>query len=205
MKKSLLLAFLISIISCNSDDQKMVNDFRGYYKITSIVSETEIDLNNDGLNSTDILKEISSPHTTLNGEFHNFYNAGHGHNFAEVRPIVEGYNRTQLISFNFPEQKISYLNDDLVMNIPLLMHYTTSLNGGYTYEFANQNSIVISDINPEWNSQFGEIKFITRIDKDNFEIDVDKKMFDFKSKQWMVVKVKAKYQKVGFSNANIIE
>jgi len=202
MKKLLLIPFLIFLTSCNSDkDENLVNDFRGYYKITSIISETPIDLNNDGYKSNNILEEISSPHTTLNGVYPNFYNAEHGNNFAEVRPLVEQFNATQFIFFNFPEQTISYLNDDLELNIPLLMHYTTSMNGDFTYEFMNQNEIKISDNNPEWNSKFGEIKSFTRIDKNNFEIDLNKKMFDFSSKKWMVLKVKAQYVKVGLSNA----
>lgn len=201
MKNLQLLPFLLLLISCTSDkDENLVNDFRGYYKITSIVSETPIDLNNDGLKSNNILEEISSPHTTLNGVYPNFYNAENGNNFAEVRPLVEQSNSTQFISFNFPEQYISYLNDDLELNIPILMHYTKSMNIDYKYEFINQNEIKIINNNPEWNSQFGEIKSLTRIDKNNFEIDLDKKMFDFSSKQWMFLKVKAHYQKVGISN-----
>ena len=109
MKNLQLLPFLLLLISCTSDkDENLVNDFRGYYKITSIVSETPIDLNNDGLKSNNILEEISSPHTTLNGVYPNFYNAENGNNFAEVRPLVEQSNSTQFISFNFPEQYISY-------------------------------------------------------------------------------------------------
>lgn len=201
MKNLQLLSFLLLLISCTSDkDENLVNDFSGYYKITSIVSETPIDLNNDGLKSNNILEEISSSHTTLNGVYPNFYNAENGNNFAEVRPLVEQSNSTQFIYFNFPEQYISYLNDDLELNIPILMHYTTSMNIDYKYEFINQNEIKIINNNPEWNSQFGEIKSLTRIDKNNFEIDLDKKMFDFSSKQWMVLKVKAHYQKVGISN-----
>jgi hypothetical protein len=190
------------LTSCNSDkDENLVNDFRGYYKITSIISETPIDLNNDGLKSTNLLEEITSPHTTLNGVFPNFYNPENGNNFAEVRPLVGQSNSTQFIAFNFPEQSISYLNNDLEMNIPILMHYSTSMNAGIVYEFINQNEIRIIDNNPEWNSQFGAIKSLIRIDKNNFEIDLDKKMFDFSSKQWTDLKVKAQYKKVGLSNA----
>jgi hypothetical protein len=202
MKNLLLLPFLMLLTSCNSDkDENLVNDFRGYYKITSIISETPIDLNNDGLKSTNLLEEITSPHTTLNGVFPNFYNPENGNNFAEVRPLVGQSNSTQFIAFNFPEQSISYLNNDLEMNIPILMHYSTSMNAGIVYEFINQNEIRIIDNNPEWNSQFGAIKSLIRIDKNNFEIDLDKKMFDFSSKQWMDLKVKAQYKKVGLSNA----
>ena len=197
MKTILLYLSVIILISCNSDnDETIQNDFKGYYKITSIVSETEIDLNNDGIESLNILEEISSPHNTLNGIFPNFYNADNINNFAEVRPTIEQSNATQFISFNFPEQSISYLNDDLVLNIPILMHYSTSMNVDIFYEFVNQNEIKIIDKNKEWNSQFGEIKNLTRIDKSNFEVILDKKMFNFSSKQWLVLKLKAKYKKI---------
>ncbi|MFD2907631.1 hypothetical protein ACFSX9_02680 [Flavobacterium ardleyense] len=56
IKKILLFAFVITLISCNSDSNETIqNDFKGYYKIISIVSETEIDLNNDGIGSLNIL------------------------------------------------------------------------------------------------------------------------------------------------------
>ena len=197
MKTILLYLSVIILISCNSDhDETIQNDFKGYYKITSIVSETEIDLNNDGIESLNILEEISSPHNTLNGIYPNFYNADNINNFAEVRPTIEQSNATQFISFNFPEQSISYLNDDLVLNIPILMHYSTSMNVSIFYEFINQNEIKIIDNNKEWNSQFGEVKNLTRIDKSNFEVILDKKMFNFSSKQWLVLKLKAKYKKI---------
>ena len=76
------------------------------------------------------------------------------------------------------------------------MHYSTSMNVGIFYEFINQNEIKIIDNNKEWNSKFGEIKNLTRIDKSNFEVILDKKMFNFSSKQWLVLKLKAKYKKI---------
>lgn len=197
MKKLLLLSVLVLCISCDTEnDNAPVNDFKGYYKITSIVSKTAIDLNNDGIQSTNILQELSSPHTTLNGVFSDFYNVSNPKNFAEVRPTEGQMNPTQFISFNFPEQSISYLNDDLALNIPILMHYTTSMNVSLFYKINNQNGIEIIDNDTEWNAQFGVINSLQRMDKTNFEVDLDKKMFDFASKQWLVLKVKANYQKV---------
>ncbi len=197
MKKLLLLAVLMLYISCTTgDNNAIVNDFKGYYKISSIVSETAIDLNNDGIKSADILLELSSPHVTLNGVFTDFYNVSNPKNFAEIRPTEGQTNPTQFISFNFPEQSISYLNDDLSLNTPILMHYTTSMNVSLFYKINNQNGIEIIDNDTEWNSQFGVINSLQRMDKSNFEVDLDKRMFDFASKQWLVLKVKANYQKV---------
>jgi len=200
MRNLLIIPLFFIIISCNTnnDNDIILNDFKGYYKVTSINSETEIDLNNDGIKSFNILEEISSPHTTLNGIFSNFYNAENPRRYAEVRPTIYQSKTadTQFISFNFPEQTISYLNNDLILNIPLLMDYSTSMGPGIYYEFVNQNEIKIIDRYREWNSQFGEIKNLTRIDKTTFQINLDKIMFDFSSKQWKVLKLNATYKKV---------
>jgi hypothetical protein len=76
------------------------------------------------------------------------------------------------------------------------MHYTTSMNAGIFYKFINQNEVEIIDTDKEWNSQFGVINSLKRMDKTKFEVNLDKKMFDFASKQWLTLKVKANYQKV---------
>jgi hypothetical protein len=197
MKKILLLTPFIFLISCSSDKiENAPNDFKGYYKVISITSETEIDLNNDGVKSLNILEEISSPHTTLNGVYPNLYNAENQDNYVEVRPADQQTNNAQLISFNFPEQSISYINNDMTLNTPVLMEYASSLNINFYYEFIGSNEIKIIDKNREWNSKYGEIKNLTRTDKSNFELYLDKNMFDFSSKQWKSLKLKAKYKKV---------
>ena len=194
--RNLLLAALIFFISCDSEKEENIeNDFKGYYKITSITSETEIDLNNDAITSFDILEEISSPHTTLNGVFPNFYNSENIDNYLEVRPTNVQTNNAQLIDFNFPEQYISYMNDDLTLNSPILLEYGSSMHF-FSYEFTNGNEIKIIDANRDWNSKYGEIKSLTRIDKSNFVLYLDKNMFDFSSKQWKSLKLTAKYSKI---------
>ena len=197
MKRILLIILPFTIISCdpNNTEEKQLNDFVGYYKITSINSETAIDLNNDGIKSKNILEEISSPYTTPSGLAENFYNANSPDNYAEIRPTKQQNNNAQLISFNFPEQIITYRNDDLTLNQPFLMEYSSSMNN-MSYEFTNKSEVIIMDNNKEWNSQFGEIKNLTKIDKKTFQINLDKRMFDLSTKKWTVLQLNATYQKI---------
>lgn len=194
MKKILLSFLVISMAACTSDDSKDVkDDFAGFYKITSIESETAVDLNNDGIESTNILLELTSPHTTLNGLVEGFYNPGSPQNFAEAKTSNE-VNYSQM-NFNFPEQNISYLNFDMELNIPILLDYSTSMNT-YGYFIQENRQIDFSDFNPTFNSQFGQIMGCIRDNENHFTLNLKKRMFNFYTKEWILLDLTADYSKV---------
>ena len=195
MKKILASFLVLAAASCSSDDaQNYRDDFAGTYKITAIQAATAVDLNNDGIESTDILLELVSPHTTLDGVFSGFYNPESPQNFAQARAGTHGAGDS-LLSFNFPEQTISYLNFDMALNIPLLLEYTTSMK---TYRYAVQENghVKVIDLNPAFNAQFGEVIGIARDSEQHFSLALKKRMFNFSTKQWMLLDLTATYAKI---------
>jgi len=194
MKKILLSFLVVSMAACTSDDSKDVqDDFAGFYKITSIESETAVDLNNDGIESTNILLELTSPHTTMNGLVDGFYNPESPQNLAEAKTSNEvNYSH---MNFNFPEQNISYLNFDMELNIPILLDYSTSMNT-YGYFIQENRQIDFYDFNPTFNSQFVQIMGFTRDDENNFTLNLKKRMFNFYTKEWILLNLTADYSKV---------
>jgi len=75
MKKIIFLIITICFFSCSSDsnESKILNDFKGNYQVTDIETDIEFDLNNDGITSKNMLLEITSPHTTPNGIIPDFH------------------------------------------------------------------------------------------------------------------------------------
>jgi hypothetical protein len=188
------------LFSCNSDKQQtetIINDFKGKYKIVAIVSDKDFDLNNDGIKSLNILSEIISPHTTPNGIINDFhYYPENISSLASARPLPQhSGNDAQFISFNFPEQELSFLNQNPNLPVLLFSGYTGQFNY-HTYVFKSQNEIKIIDNNPEYHSQFGEIKKLTRIDQNTFEIEITKRIYDFKDKSWFDANLVAKYIRI---------
>ncbi len=194
-----LTFFVVSIlmISCtNNDDEMEINDFKGFYKIKSISSSIEIDLNNDGLKSNDYLQEIKSNYISYNGEIINYrYNNELRPNFAEARPTKYQSNNAQFLDIRFPIQRIDSIyqgNDDFVkMNMEYQKMYT-----GFIYKLTNNNIEIESD--PFNQFKFYEINNfeISRRNKTEFEVIFDFKVYDFTENKWTETNLKAKYKKV---------
>jgi hypothetical protein len=198
MKKIIFLIVIICLFSCSSDsnESKIVNDFKGNYQVTNIETDIEFDLNNDGITSKNMFLEITSPHTTPNGiipDFH--FKPESPENLVEARPNIDSQNQAQLISFNFPEQYVAFTNEDPTKPFLLFSGYSRKFNT-FTYEFKSQNEIDVIDFNPEYTAQFGKIDKLVRIDKTSFKLYLTKKIYDFKDKQWKNANVIGTYKKI---------
>ncbi|HQZ26102.1 MAG TPA: hypothetical protein PLD18_12455 [Flavobacterium sp.] len=198
MKKIIFLIITICFFSCSSDsnESKILNDFKGNYQVTDIETDIEFDLNNDGITSKNMLLEITSPHTTPNGiipDFH--FKPENSWNLVEASPYIDSQNQAQLVSFNFPEQDLAFLNEDPNKPVLLFSGYSGKFNT-YGYAFASQNEINLIDYNSEYTAQFGKIDKLVRIDKMSFKLYLTKKIYDFKAKQWKNANVIATYKKI---------
>lgn len=194
--KLIIFTLPILIFSCNENDLE-INDFKGYYKIISISSNLEIDLNNDGLKSLDYLKEIKSDYISYNGEIYNYnYNNELEQNFAEARPTTEQSNNTQFLDIRFPIQRIDSIFQGGNNFVKTNMEYRR-MHTAFIYEI-NQNNIEIK------SDPFNEFEFyginnfnINRINKIEFEVTFNFKVYDFKENEWIETELKTKYEKVG--------
>jgi hypothetical protein len=93
MKKFLFLLSATMLFSCSDDDSAPVDTFPGTYKITSMVSLSgPVDLNNDGITSTDMYQEFSSPYHRANGALEIVYDFNDPSAFAHVEPDTGVYD-----------------------------------------------------------------------------------------------------------------
>lgn len=58
----LLLSVLLAFSSCQNNEETVIeNNFKGHYKITAMESDQPLDLNNDGISSSNLYEEIAAP------------------------------------------------------------------------------------------------------------------------------------------------
>jgi len=201
MKKILpilnLIILSIIVISCNSDDNEIeINDFKGYYKIKSIKSSLPIDLNNDGLKTTDYLQEIKASYTSYNGNEIDFkYDNELIPNFAVARPTKNQSNYTQFLDIRFPSQRIDSIfqgNDNFAITNMEYKNILTAL----IYKLTNNNVEIESD--PFNEFEYYDIKNfeISRINKDEFRTSFDFKVYDFTENEWIETNLSSRYIKI---------
>jgi hypothetical protein len=189
------VAILISSCTSNSGEIK-INNFKGCYKIKTISSSLEIDLNNDGLKSNNYLEEIKANYISYSGEVINYgYDNDLRSNSAQARPTKYDSNNTQFLDILFPIQRIDSVyqgNDHFVkMNIEYQKMIT-----GFIYKLTNNNVEIESD--PFNQFEYYDIANfqINKINNFEFEINFDYKVYDFKENKWVETKLKAKYEKM---------
>ena len=205
MKKILSIISLISLsiiaISCNSDDNEIeINDFKGYYKIKSISSSIPIDLNNDGSKTTDYLQEIKSTYISYNANERDFrYDNELIPNFAVARPTKNQSNYTQFLDIRFPTQRIDSIfqgNDNFAITN---MEYQ-NIHTAFIYKLTNNDVEIESDPFDEF--EYYDIRNfkISRINKLEFEISFDFKVYDFTEDEWVETNLSSKYVKTSVEN-----
>lgn len=193
-----IFILIVLMVSCsNNEDETELNDFKGLYKIKSIKSNLPIDLNNDGIKSFDYLKEIKSKYIAYDGRIIDYmYNNELQHNFAEARgTAVQQSNRTQFLDIAFPIQRIDSLFQGKNSFVKLNMEYSTIVTG-FIYKLIDNNIEIESD--PFDDFKFYDIKNfeITRINKLEFEVAFDFKVYDFKENDWIETRLITNYDKL---------
>lgn len=193
MSKFLILIFsLLLLIGCKKDSIISIQDsFPGYYKAIKITSTIPVDLNNDGLKSTNIYMEISKPFIGPNNQAISLYNFASSSNYMEVRPLSYHQNSGKLIAFNFPHQDISYLSN----GIPFLMWYTNEFIA-FSYEFKNNHSITVTSTNPEYTNRIGEIDSLILKENGVVLVSLKENVFDFVDRAWQKIDITVEYSKI---------
>lgn len=186
--------FLTAGLAACNDTDEIPNDFGGLYRVVSMESDREIDMNNDGIPSKNIYREISAPHYSGDQETPlSVYDFTSTQNYAEIRPAFAGQNSTKYLLLNLPCPDIDYSGTD--ENKPLIL-YNHDMTG-YFYEFTLDDQVRLkkSDPNasPKWSIDNNELK---RIDEDNFTFIATTRLFDCQTKTWLDMRVKVVYQRV---------
>lgn len=194
-----LFTAAIMMNSCSNQDVPDTNDFKGFYKITSISSSVQIDLNNDGIKTNDYLQEIKSGYTNYDGEIIDFgYDNNLSPNFAEARPTNQQSNDAKLLDIRFPFQEIDSLHQGNGTYVKVNMSYR-NMNTGFIYKLTNSNVEIESD---PFNhcEYYGIDDFqINRLNQDEFETIFNFEVYDFNEDKWILTELKTKYQKLKFN------
>lgn len=187
---SLLLA---GCYGCKDSETEVGSHFTGYYKITSLVTEKALDLNNDGQSSSDLYHEISSPyHLEERQEAIPFYDFDPISNYAEVRPTLVQSTSTPLITFRIPRQEIAERTD--FREKPFLIMYTHDMTD-FLYTFASAEEVALERVNEETPHSIQSPR-LKRDADDQFTLDFTGTFYDFKTDQWVETPAKAVYRKV---------
>ncbi len=91
MKKLVLLFFVLFLFSCDKDAEENAIPFTGFYKISSMTADQPIDINNDGLASTNLMEEMELYFNNTAPDL-------------EIRPHEFTESNALLIAFSFPDQ-----------------------------------------------------------------------------------------------------
>jgi hypothetical protein len=186
------LASVSLLTGCSADkNDSPETPISGYYKIVSIESSTEVDMNNDGIRSDDLYQEISSPHKTPDNQEIPFYDFESQGNYMEVRPLDYHTNNVKLISLNVPEQSM----DELTWGEFYLRFYFHAFTN-YSYKLNDRSGNIELIKN--------NIEFIENGSLNNFELQTDgtlklemtKELFDFADSKWIQADVTIIYEKV---------
>ena len=195
--KNLILLLLVSLVlqSCFSNSNPPINTLGGWYTLTSVSSDTPVDLNNDGVRSADFLKELTARYytPTQSTSLSMFTPTGSLYN-AEIRPHTSNQTTYPNINFNFPHQSIDSTS---LANRTYFLHFYQPVFEGFTYEIQNGRSIKLIDKLLTNKEKIGTVTHLERINSDSFELTMDKKVFDFADKKWKTAHLKAIYLRKG--------
>lgn len=193
----LFVLILLSVSCSKNEDEIELNDFKGFYQINSITSSVPIDLNNDGSKTTNYLQEIKSNYISYNGEIINYgYNNELKYNFAEAQQSEYTVsNNRQFLDIKFPIQRIDSVFQGNDTFVKMNMEYS-KMGTTFIYKLFNNNVKIESD--PFNQFEYYNINnfVINRINKEQFEIFFDFKVYDFTENKWIETNLTAKYIKI---------
>jgi hypothetical protein len=185
-----------ALISCdNSDEDRIVNDFKGFYRINTISSSTPIDMNNDGLKSTDYLAEIKSDYIAYDGRVINYlYNNLNAYNFTESRPTK--YHEDNVVPFLILKVPVQYIDSVYrgINNYEIMNMRYDNILPSFIYKLTPDNVEIDSDPSYLFD-YYGITNFnINRLNKREFEIDFDFKAYDFTDDEWLPTNLTVRYE-----------
>ena len=121
----LLLSVLLAFSSCQNNEETVIeNNFKGHYKITAMESDQPLDLNNDGISSSNLYEEIAAPvHGNNKDETPiPFYHFEEWSNYAEVRPAFDDQPDYQLLLLRLPLQEIIFSEPERNRTLSGILH-----------------------------------------------------------------------------------
>ena len=157
-------------------------------------SDQPLDLNNDGISSSNLYEEIAAPvHGNNKDETPiPFYHFEEWSNYAEVRPAFDDQPDYQLLLLRLPLQEIIFQNRKETE--PYLAFYTHDLTD-YEYTLTEDSSVDLRLVNPD-AVRLGVVERLERTGKDTLVVEMTARYLDFFNHQWTYIRINVTYEKV---------
>jgi hypothetical protein len=188
LKALFLAGFFISLTGCSKDESvsgksSSSSSLSGSYHLVSMTSNVSVDLNDDGILSTNLLLEtdpgVFSPNKAD----------------LEIKPTVYNNELVQLMSFYLPHPTMSYTKPDKPEGV---VDYT--LKGiGYEYEFnSNTQQITINKDGelPGPVPDAGRLDTIVVNGTNKLEAVFTKNYYDFAIAHWRQLTITCEYTEI---------
>jgi hypothetical protein len=191
---SSVIGLLVVILFCSCEEKNVYKapEIAGYYEMKSLRSDLAVDLDNDGVVSTDAMAEISRV------TFIRQYNFSAPYAFLQIRPTKEQDVRTQHLYVPFPHPHVTFENTDSPNG---RVGYTNNdlAAFGYGYAYGEKNKTVQLDranVRDEDEEVWGKLVGIQVLDRDKLQLTVSKDYYDFKQARWVRLQLIGVYTKV---------
>lgn len=185
MKLTLLRLFLATLFltgftSCSKDDGAEENspELAGEYTIVSMTSNIPVDLNNDGIASTNLMDELGEAIANTNNPD------------LEIKPVLLDNKLVQVISFYLPHPTIDLSQPDM----PTVEY---SVNGmGYQYQYDKRTN----EIKVEGAGVSGPVPPPGRLEtievtaEGALDAVITKYYYDFATDSWIQLTITCEYE-----------
>jgi hypothetical protein len=182
--------FFVSVSSCGSSEDGSEglgsagnggssSNLGGSYNIISMISDISVDLNNDGITSTDLLTEVDPAvfNTSLPE--------------LEIKPVLYNNQLEEMMSFYLPHSNIGAISP----SNPSGVKFTRS-GLGYLYDF-NKDTQDISVQNGGNNNEItGHMENIKVVGDNKLQAVFTKSYYDFFVNDWVVLTITCVYTKM---------
>jgi hypothetical protein len=193
LKTLLLTVFFVSAYSCGTSEDGSEgigkggnggssSTLGGKYNIISMVSDISVDLNNDGVSSTNLFTEIDP--AVFSTEIPEL----------EIKPVVINNQLENMMSFYLPHSNVTATTP----NTPGSVKFTkTGL--GYIYEFDDSTQIISVEDNTPTGGQpgvYGHMETIQVVGTNQLKAVFTKYYYDFSVPGWKLLTITCTYIKI---------
>lgn len=193
LKTLLSAVFFVSAYSCgtsedgseglgNGGNGGSSSQLGGKYNIITMISDISVDLNNDGIASTDLLTEIDP--AVFSTEIPEL----------EIKPVVINNQVENMMSFYLPHSNIT----DITPTTPNGIKFTrTGL--GYVYDFDTSTQTISVEENTSPGGQsgaYGHMENVQIIGTNKLRAVFTKYYYDFSAPAWKLLTITCTYTRV---------
>lgn len=183
--------FFISITGCGSSEDgseglgsagnggSSSSNLGGSYNIISMIADISVDLNNDGVKSTDLLTEVDpAVFNTAMPEL-------------EIKPVLFNNQLEEMMSFYLPHSNISMISP----SNPKGVKFTRS-GLGYLYDYNKDTQSISVQNQGQNNSITGHMEDIRIVGNNKLQAIFTKSYYDFFVNDWVVLTITCVYTKM---------